>query len=315
MELRHLRYLVALARERSYTRAAKRLRIAQPALSQQIQSLERELGVVLVERSNRTSGLTDAGNGLLVRAERILLELEDATQEMAAHAGVRGGVVRVGCALQTLVEGPLAPLLATFHARHPGVRILFREVHTRQVLGRLQRGEVDLGLIHLGRVDRTLVGAQAASPSISLAQLYREPLVLIVGPRHRLASRSTVKLEELREETFIGFRPGATVRKMVALATKRRGFVPSIGFTTANMGTVRAFVSAGLGISVVPRSALEVPSPPLRALSIDGPRLERIVTLARNTARYETAAVAAVHALLTGELRKLGPRSPGGPRS
>ena len=308
MELRHLRYFVTLAHERSYTRAAKRLRIAQPGLSQQIQALERELGVVLVERSNRTSGLTDAGSSLLVRAERILLEIEDATAEMAAHAGVRGGVVRVGCALQTLVEGRLAPLLAAFHARYPGVRILFREVHTRQVLERLQRGEVDLGLIHLGRVDRTLMGAHAASPSISLAQLYSEPLVLIVGPRHSLASRSTVKLEELRDETFIGFRPGATVRKMVALATKRRGFTPRVGFTTANMGTVRAFVSAGLGIAVVPRSALEVPSPPLKALSIDGPRLERIVTLARNTARYETAAVAVVHRLLIDELRKLAPK-------
>jgi len=308
VELRHLRYFVALAHERSYTRAAKRLRIAQPALSQQIQALERELGVVLVERSNRTSGLTDAGNSLLARAERILVELEDATHEMAAHAGVRGGVVRVGCALQTLVEGRLAPLLATFHARYPGVRILFREVHTRQVLERLQRGEVDLGLIHLGRVDRTVVGAHAASPSLSLAQLYSEPLVLIVGPAHRLAGRSSVKLDELRGETFIGFRPGATVRKMVALAMKRRGFAPTIGFTTANMGTVRSFVSAGLGIAVVPRSALEVPTPPLRALSIDGPRLERIVTLARNTSRYETAAVAAVHKLLTSELRRLAPK-------
>src|SRR5262249_17079295 len=204
----------------------------------------------------------------------------------------RGGVVRVGCALQTLVEGRLAPLLAAFHARYPGVRIVFREVHTRQVLERLQRGAVDLGLIHLGRVDRTVGGAHAASPSISLAQPYSEPLVLIVGPAHRLGSRSTVKLDELRDETFIGFRPGATVRKMVALATKRRGFVPTIGFTTANMGTVRAFVSAGLGISVVPKSGLEGPSPPPRTPPIDGPGLGRLGPPARNTPPSGTAAAA-----------------------
>jgi DNA-binding transcriptional LysR family regulator len=95
---------------------------------------------------------------------------------------------------------------------------------------------------------------------------------------------------------------------MVALATKRRGFAPTIGFSTANMGTVRAFVSAGLGVAFVPRSALDVPSPPLKALSIEAPRLERIVTLARNTARYETAAVAAVHRLLTSELRRNAPQ-------
>ena len=303
MEIRHLRSIVAVGREQNFTRAARSLHIAQPALSNQIQALERELGVILVARTNRTSGLTDAGKALVARAERVLFEIENATNEMAAHAGVRSGVVRVGCALQTLVEGRLPKLLASFHARNPGIRIHFREVHTRQVLERLQRGEVDLGLIHLGRVDRTVVGASAASPTLSMARLYSEPLVLIVGPGHRLAQASAVRLDDLRNETFVGFRPGATVRKMVALAARRRGFTPRVGFATVNMGTVRAFVSAGLGVAFVPRSALDVPSPPLRALSLEAPRLERIVTLARNASRYETPAVAAVHRLLTTELR------------
>jgi LysR family transcriptional regulator, transcription activator of glutamate synthase operon len=303
VEIRHLRSFVAVAREQSYTRAARRLRVAQPALSQQIQALERELGVVLIERSNRTSGLTEAGAGLLTRAERILSEVQDAVHEMAAHAGLRTGTVRIGCALQTLLEGRLPSLLASFHARQPGIRITFREVHTRQVFELLQRGEADLGLVHLGRVERTVVGTRAASRDLALAHLNSEPLVVIVGPGHRLASHSKVRLEELRDETFVAFRPGATVRKMVALAAKRCGFIPRTGFTTANLGTVRAFVSAGLGVALVPRSALDVPSPPLKVLAIDTPRLERIVTLARNTARYETAAVAAVRKLLASELK------------
>jgi DNA-binding transcriptional LysR family regulator len=305
VEIRHLRYFIAVAREQSFTRAARRLGIAQPALSQQIQALERELGVVLVERSNRTSGLTEAGACLLTRAERILLEVQDASHEMAAHAGLRTGSVRIGCALQTLLEGRLPALLTPFHQAKPGIRILFREVHTRQVLELLQRGEVDLGLVHLGRVDRTLVGARAASPGLSLAHLCSEPLVLIVGPGHRLAGNSAVRFEDLRDETLIAFRPGATVRKMIALAAKRCGFAPKIGFTTANIGTVRAFVSAGLGVALVPRSALDAPSPPLKALAIESVRLERIVTLARNTERYETAAVAAVRKLLVTNLRGL----------
>lgn len=307
MDLRHLRALSAVARERNFTRAARRLRVAQPALSQQIHALEQELGMVLVERTNRTSGLTDAGARLLVRAERILLEVENAAQEMASQAGVQGGIVRVGCAIQTLLEGRLPQLLASFHERHPSIRLLFREVHTRQVLERLRRGDVDLGLIHLGRVDRTLVGLRTASPSLSIARLYTEPLVLIVGPAHRLKDAASVRFEELRGETFIAFRPGATVRQMVSLAARRRGFTPNIGFSTGNMGTVRAFVSAGLGIAIVPRSALDVPKPRLGMLSIVAPRFERIVTLARNTARYETPAVKAVHQLLTSELRKLEP--------
>jgi LysR family transcriptional regulator, transcription activator of glutamate synthase operon len=305
MNLRHLRYFVAVAQDQSFTRAARRLGIAQPALSQQIQALENELGVILVERSNRTSGLTEAGTRLLRRAERILLQVQDAAHEMAAHAGLQTGTVRIGCALQTLLEGRLPALLATFHAANPGIRIIFREVHTRQVLELLQRGEVDLGLVHLGMVDRTVVGAKAASPLLALANLGSEPLLLIVAPEHQLAARRAVPFEVLRKETFISFRPGATVRKMVALAAKRSGFAPDIGFTTANIGTVRAFVSAGLGIALVPRSALDAPRPPLIAIPISSPRLERIITLARNTDRYETAAVAAVRKLLVTDLKTL----------
>lgn len=310
MELRHLRSLITLAREGNFTRAARRLRIAQPALSQQIRSLERELGVLLVARTNRTSGLTEAGARLVARAEGILLSVQDATQEMRTHAGVEGGSVRIGCALQTLVEGRLPNLLATFRRRHPRTRIVLREVHTRQVLELLRRGEVDLGLLHLGRVGTTVVGMRAAGQTISLARLQTEPVVLVVGPAHRLAGRASVALEELREETFVSFRAGATVRKMLLLATHRAGFAPRIGFSTPNMGTVRAFVSAGLGIALVPRSALEVPSPPLEAVAISSPRMERVVTLARNTARYEAPPVKELRRLLSDALRS-GAATPG----
>jgi LysR family transcriptional regulator, transcription activator of glutamate synthase operon len=303
VELRHLRSLVTLAREGNFTRAARRLRIAQPALSQQIRALERELGVLLVARTNRTSGLTDAGARLVGRAEGILLSVQDATQEMRTLSGEEGGSVRIGCALQTLVEGRLPKVLAAFRQRHPRTRIVLREVHTRQVLELLRRGEVDLGLLHLGRVGTTVVGMRSAGQTISLARLQTEPVVLVVGPSHRLAGRASVELDELREETFVSFRAGATVRKMLLLATHRAGFAPRIGFSTPNMGTVRAFVSAGLGVALVPRSALEVPSPPLKALAIAAPRLERVVTLARNTARYESPAVKELRRLVAEALR------------
>ena len=229
---------------------------------------------------------------------------------MRTHAGVEGGSVRIGCALQTLVEGRLPKLLASFRRRHPRTRIVLREVHTRQVLELLGRGEVDLGLLHLGRVGTTVVGMRAAGQTISLARLRTEPVVLVVGPAHRLAGRASVELEELREETFVSFRAGATVRKMLLLATHRAGFAPRIGFSTPNLGTVRAFVSAGLGIALVPRTALEVPSPPLKAVAIASPRMERVVTLARNTARYEPPPVKELRRLLSDALRS-GATPPG----
>ena len=303
MELRHLRSLVAVARAGNFTRAARGLRIAQPALSQQIRALERELGVLLVSRTNRTSGLTEAGARLVARAERILLEVQDASHEMKAHAGEEGGTVRIGCALQTLVEGRLPPLLASFRQRHPRTRIVLREVHTRQVFELLHRGEVDLGLIHLGRVGATVAGMRAAGQTIALARLCTEPIVVIVSPSHALAKRAAVELDDLREETFVSFRAGATVREMLLVGARRAGFSPRIGFSTPNMGTVRSFVSAGLGIALVPKSALEVPSPPLKAVVIASPRMERVITLARNTARYEAPRVKELRRLLSDALR------------
>jgi len=308
VELRHLRSLVAVARTGNFTRAAQHLRIAQPALSQQIRALERELGVLLVSRTNRTSGLTEAGTRLVVRAERILLEVQDASQEMRAHAGEEGGTVRIGCALQTLVEGRLPPLLASFRQRHPRTRIVLREVHTRQVFELLHRGEVDLGLVHLGRVGATVAGLRAAGQTIALARLKTEAIVVIVSPAHALAKRTAVELEELREETFVSFRAGATVREMLLLGARRAGFTPKIGFSTPNMGTVRAFVSAGLGIALVPHSALDVPGPPLASITLASPRMERVITLARNTARYQTEAVKEIRRLLSDALRS-GPAS------
>src|SRR5262249_7370527 len=155
----------------------------------------------------------------------------------------------------------------------------------------LHRGEADLGLVHLGRVGATVVGLRAAGQTISLARLHTETIVVIVSPTHPLAERTAVELNDLREETFVSFRAGATVRAMLLLGAGRAGCPPRIVFPTPNRAPVRAFVSAGLGIALVPRSALEVPSPPLRAISLTSPRMERVITLARNTARYETPAV------------------------
>jgi DNA-binding transcriptional LysR family regulator len=305
MDLRGLRYFVAVARERNFTRAAIKLRVAQPALSQQIRALERELGLTLIERSNRTSGLTDAGESLLARAERILAEVRDATDEMADYAGSRRGVVRIGCALQTLMESILPPLFVEFQSRYPDVRVVLKELHTEQVLKLLRRGEVDLGLVHLGRLENGRpLGTKAASPDLALVQLRRERLVLIVGPRHGLAGRNKVGFAALREEPFVAYRPGSTVRLLVAGAARQHGFRPRIAFSTSNLGTVRALVSAGLGVAAVPQGALDLPGPPVHGIAIESPRIERIITLARNKARYEGPAMAAVRRALSDAIRQ-----------
>src|SRR5688572_23970928 len=126
MELRQLRYLVTLADERHFTRAAALLHIAQPALSQQIRRLEDELGIALVDRTTRHVALTAAGERLVARARRVLAEVEAATAELSELSGIRTGRVVIGAMRST---GPfdLSALLAAFHARHPGVELLVHE--------------------------------------------------------------------------------------------------------------------------------------------------------------------------------------------
>jgi DNA-binding transcriptional LysR family regulator len=303
MEIRQLRAFVAIAHAGSFTRAARALGVTQPALSQRLRALELELGVVLVERGNRTGGLTEAGLSLLARAQRILAEVHDAGEELAAHANLDRGTVRLGCALQTLLEGRLATLLARFHADHAGIRIVLRETHTQQVFELLGRGEVDLGLVHLGRAgDGKTVGSEAARDGLALLRLYREPLVVIVAPTHKLAGRTSVQLDDLHDHDFVTFDPGSTVRRLVTQATAARGVNLRIVCSTANIGSVRAAVAAGLGVSIVPASGADVPWPALRVLPLSAPRLERIVTLARSSARYESPAMAALRQALTDEL-------------
>ncbi len=290
MELRHLRYFLAVADAASFTAAARRLHLAQPAVSLQVRDLERELGVTLIERGARTRGLTEAGKRFAVRARRILLEAEDAADEMAGYAGARRGRVRFGSALQSLTEGRLAGLLARFHLRHPGLRVAFREAHTGPLLALLAEGRLDLALVHLGPGESAAGGRDGETGGLELTRLYDEPLLLAVPPGHRLEGRASVGWKELAREELVSFGVGATVRRLVGQAARDAGVQIRSPIVATNLGTVRALVSAGLGVAVLPRSVFALPGPPLRGVRLVEPSLRRTVILARNTMRYESAA-------------------------
>ena len=291
MELRHLRYFLAVADAMSFTAAAERLHVAQPALSQQIRALERELGVLLIERGARTRALTEAGARFAVRARRILLESEAAAEEMAGFGSGRHGTVRFGSALQTLTEGVLAELLAGFHRDHPGLRVAFREAHTRPLLSALAHGRLDLALVHLGAgAGDEALRIEFEELPVAIERLYEEPLVLAVGPTHRLAGRKSVRWSELGREEFVSFGAGSTVRELAARAARSAGVPLRAPISAINLGTIRALVSAGLGVSILPRAALALPGPPLRGLALTDPSLSRVVSLARNPIHYESPA-------------------------
>jgi len=303
MELRQLRYFLAVAEAENFTAAAERLHLAQPALSQQIRALEEELGVTLLERGARRSRPTVAGERMMTRARRILLEVEGAKQDLGAHATGRRGKVRFGCALQTLSEGRLPALLAEFRRRFPEVEIVFLEDHTLPLAERLADGQLDLALVHLGRGETTALRVDYDLAAVAFDVLYEEPLIVAVGPRHRLARRSRVRLEELANEDFVSFGSGSTVRELVTRAAHQAGFTPRSSISALNLGTVRALVSAGHGIAVIPTAALALKGAKIRGVPLYQPRLVRAVALARNTIRSDAPAARAFTSFLRDQLR------------
>ncbi len=186
MELRQLRYLIGVAEEGSFTRAGEKLFVTQSALSQQIMSLEQEVGTLLVDRSKRGIRLTAAGAILCHHAQRILLELEQAAVAIEELEGLQRGELRVGV-VQT-VNDYLMPALATqFAAAYPQVKLLIEECSSDDIERRLDRGEIQVGLGFL----------PVSDPGIETAWLFEERLSLIVRRDHRWSGREAIPVRSL----------------------------------------------------------------------------------------------------------------------
>src|SRR3954454_2892311 len=215
MEVRQLRYLVALADERHFTRAAAREHVAQPALSQQIRRLEEQVGIPLVERTTRSVALTEAGELLVARARRILNELDAAQAELEALKGVQVGHVTVGV-LHTMGPVDVSLALALFRERHPGVELTVREQSSEELAEMLRVDELDLAFLS--------VTERIESHGLGLRQLVSEELVVILPLEHPLGRRRRLRMAELADERFITFREGARLRELLEGAGQRAGF-------------------------------------------------------------------------------------------
>ena len=283
MELRQLRYIVALADERHFTRAAQSASVAQPALSRQIRKLEAELGVPLVTRTTRRVSLTDAGEQFVERARRALAEVDAARSEARAMADLLAGTVVVGV---TATPGPLdiSARLAAFHRAHPAVDLRLREELSVTLCGLLRADAIDLAFV-------TAVDA-GSRRGLRMRSIAAEPLVACLPPDHRLAARAVVPVDALAAEPFVGFRRGATIRDQVAGAAARRGFDPRIAFESDDAMRVRSLVSHGLGVAVLPRSDAEAPGPPVAVAALDDPLLVHEVFIASREARAPSPAAA-----------------------
>lgn len=270
MDLRHLRYVVALGQTRHFTRAAEALGIAQPALSQAIAALERELGVTLFERTSRSVRLTTAGTAFLDAAARILGDVADLHDTMSEHAGLLRGRVVVGT-LQVYGEMTMPRLVGAFHRAHPGVDIALIHDMTSVMLAKMRASELDVALVNVADFSQ--------HPDLQFVRIDDDELAIAVPPLHRLAACTHVAFEELRDEAFVSFRPGSGLHATLLEAARGAGFAPHIVCETGDTIALRALVSEGLGIALLSRAYLAMPGPPVAALEVT-PRLDRAVALA-----------------------------------
>jgi len=275
MELRHLRYYVAVAEECHFGRAAARLHIAQPPLSQQIKQLEAELGVQLLVRSTRRVELTAAGERFLVRARDLLTQAEAAVDE--ARRVAVGEVGRVAIGFTGTATYELLPSLSrALRTELPGVELDLRgEMLTPSQTEALLDRRIDIGLLRppVGDVDLTT------------RDLRQEPLIAVLPESHPLAAGTHVDIADLRGETLVGYpsQHRSVIHDAVIEACRSAGFVPQAA-EVAETSTLVSFVAAGLGIALVPRSVqhLRITGATYRPLSGRAPTVALAVATRRD---------------------------------
>ncbi|MEU8892761.1 LysR substrate-binding domain-containing protein [Streptomyces sp. NPDC048442] len=273
MQFQQLRYFVAVAESRHFTRAAEELHVAQPSLSQQIRSLERELGADLFTRARGNISLTDAGEALLPLARRILADTDTARLEVQELAQLRRGRVRLG-ATPSLCTGLLPDVLRTFHDAHPGIQLLVEEGGSHDLVRELARGALDLALV--------VLPLPTPSPALTTVELLHEDLVVVSSPAAR-APRRPVRIADLRDEPMVMFRHGYDLRELTVAACRAEGFEPVFTVEGGEMDAVLGFVRAGLGVAVVPRMVAERAGTGLRVTPLARPGLRRTIALAHRS--------------------------------
>ncbi len=289
MNLRQLRAAVEVARTSSFTRAAEGLGVAQPALSQAIAALERELGLSLFERTSRRVRPTGAGTAFVERAARILADVDALRSEMVEHAGAVRGRVVVG-SIQLFSETVLPGILAAFHRRHPDVDLVLREDVSHPMLATLRAAELDLAIVN--------VDDPAAYPEFAFETLYRDELAIAVAPHHPLAAQPSTTLRALRNADWVAFRSGSGLHATLHDAARRDGFVPRIVVESGDALTLRSLVSEDLGIALLPQVFLNEPGPPVVSVALRDPPLVRTIALATRRNAPASAAARAFTAFL-----------------
>jgi DNA-binding transcriptional LysR family regulator len=289
MNLNHLAIFHAVAQAGSMTLGAERLDISQPAVSKQVQDLERALGVHLFDRIGRRVHLSQAGEILAEYARRLFALAHEAETAMADVRGARRGRLAVG-ASTTIGTYLLPGVVAEFWRRHPRIELLVQIENTEQVHRRLAGQELDLGLTE-GLVEEEELDAEV---------FHQDELVLIAAPGHRLAGQPRVSLSAVREEPFILREPGSGTRAVEERALARLNLPVRVVMALGSTEAIKRVVAEGVGLAVVSRLAVgaECAAGTLAVLPVAGLHIERPLHLVRRKGRRDGPAMQAFCAVL-----------------
>ncbi|GGA01545.1 LysR family transcriptional regulator [Dyella caseinilytica] len=249
-DFRQLRYFIAVAEELSFTRAAQRLHLSQPPLSQQIQALEHDLGIRLLERDKRNVTLTEPGKLFLEHARQILAMADDARIQVAEAAAGYSGHLRLAYTVSVSFHPALPQILIRMGQNAPNVRIWLSEMYTEPQFAAIRQGQIDVGLV------RDVPNHEDDAYALRIDVIDREPLLLALPEGHRLASRKQLELAEVAGEPFV-IQPrelAATLYDRLVRLAAKAGFHPVVRQQAQQLNGLLALVAAGIGMALVPAS-------------------------------------------------------------
>lgn len=279
MDIRHLRYIVAVAECGTFTRAAEQLHMEQPPLSQQVRQLEEELGVRIFERSRRGATLTDAGEQLIAKARDLLAMTQEFHSLAKGLALGERGRLRIGMAGGVTLL-PLIPVaIRTFRETWPNVAVTLEETNTPALCESLKSGSVDIAIVR----------PPAPDPDIILHALMDEPTVIALPKGYGRSDQEGVYLHELRDEPFILFERhlGPGFYDTIISACLQAGFTPRLGQPAPQVAATVPMVAAGMGITVVPTYLNQIHAEGVTFHHILGPAPRATIAIAKRTEKLE----------------------------
>ena len=257
MNLRDLRYLIALADHRHFGRAAEACHVSQPTLSTQVRKLEDELGVQLIERAPRQVMLTAAGNDIVARARRVLVEVEQMRETARRTADPEAGSIRLGL-FPTLGPYLLPHVVPALRRRFPRLELLLVEEKTETLLAMLREGRLDAAVLALPLHEDWL----------ETELLFEEPFLLAVPAGHALAGRSQLRMADLATQHLLLLEDGHCLRDQALEVCTLAGAGEKEGFRATSLETLRQMVAAGVGLTLLPMLAVKPPVPMSEAIAL-----------------------------------------------